>query len=576
MAACSHPQHPARGPLLVLRFENLTGDPALDWMGRGAARQIAAQIDGAAIADSAPPAPERERAIVSGVTRILHGYLARAGDRLRLRADLEDAVSGTFAQFGESTGPVSAGLLPLAGAVAHQIDPHAHPAGTRSEAALQAYIGGLGAPDVTAATESLSRAIDADPDFGAAYLALVEFSQARGDHAAAERFLVMARARGEAIAELDRARLNVVAAQLSGNPAALSQALAALSRVNPTDSALLRNLAGAELQARRYGSAIDYYKKALAAQPGDAAVLNMLGYTQAYAGDLEAAVNTLREYQRLRPADANPLDSLGDVNFYLGQFSEAENLYRQEYSKDPAFLNGISLLKAAKAHLMTGDVSGAEAIFAEYETARRAANDPIIGFTRAEWDHLRGKRSEAIHTMESLAGATKNRDLASLAHSTLTVWLLDAGDRERARQQAAQAVSTAGQATASLAAACRLVAEPAGAPIPDPLVRAYALLLSKNFAAAVPLLREIVARSPPNPAETTPVLLAWAIEETGAFDEAAKYLRNTPVPAVSGPAPFDALIVPRIFYLRGAVAEKKGLKQVAEQNYRLFKALSGS
>jgi tetratricopeptide (TPR) repeat protein len=575
-AACSSSHQPDRRPLLVLRFENLTGDPALDWMGRGAARQIAAQIDGAAIADSAAAASERERAIAGGATRILHGYLSRAGDRLRLRADVEDVASRKFAQSGESTGPVSAGLLPLVGAVAHQIDPNAHSAGTRSEAALAAYIDGLGAPDVPAATESLSRAIAADPDFGAAYLALIEFSQARGDRPAAERFLALARARGQAIPALDRARLDVVAAQLSGNSAAVSQSLAALSRVTPTDAGLLRTLAGSELQARRYGPAIDYYNKALAAQPGDSTVLNILGYTQAYAGDLEASVKTLREYQRIRPTEANPLDSLGDVNFYFGQFSEADNFYRQEYSKDPAFLNGASLIKAATAHLMTGDIPGAEAIFAEYETARRAADDPMIAFTRAEWDHLRGKRSEAIHSLESFAAATKNRDLASLAHSSLTIWLLDAGDRERARQHAAQAVATAGQATATLAAACRYVADPTGVAFPDPGVRAYALLLSKNFAAAIPLLRESIARAAPSPTETAPVLLAWALEETGAFDEAAKYLRNTPVPAASGPAPFEALIFPRIFYLRGVVAEKKGLKPLAEQNYRMFKALSGS
>ena len=544
-------------------------------MGRGASRQIAAQIDGATIADSAPPSPERERAIVGGVTRILHGYLARSGDRLRLRADLEDAASRKFTQSGESTGPLSAGLLPLAAAVAHQIDPHAHPAGTRSEAALAAYIDGLSAPGLTAATESLSRAIAADPDFGAAYLALIEFSQASGDRATAERYLDQARSRGQAIPALDRARLNVAAAQLSGNSSALSQSLAALSRFTPADSVLLRNLAGAEMQARRYGPAIDYYQKALAAQPGDPAILNTLGYTQAYAGDLEAAVKTLREYQRLRPADANPLDSLGEVNFYLGQFSAAEKFYRQEYSKDPAFLNGASLIKAATAHLMTGDVPGAEAVFAEYETARRAAGDPAIGFTRAEWDYLRGKRTEAIQSLEGLASTTKSRDLASLAHSTLTVWLLDAGDRERARRHAAQAVSTAGQATANLAAACRFVAEPAGASFPDPLVRAYALLLAKNFTAAVPLLREIIAHSSPSPTEPTQVLLAWALEETGGFDEAAKYLRYLPVPAASAPAPFNVLIFPRIFYLRGVVAEKKGLKQTAEQNYQLFKVLSG-
>ena len=331
------------------------------------------------------------------------------------------------------------------------------------------------------------------------------------------------------------------------------------------------------MEARHYGPAIDYFKKALAAQPGDPTLLNLLGYTYAYAGDLAAAVKTLREYERLRPAEANPLDSLAEVNFYLGQFSEAEALYRQALAKDPSFLNGTALTKAATARLMTGDVSGAEAIFREYETARRAAGDPAIELARAEWDRLRGKPKEAIHNLEILTTTTKNRDLASLAHASLTVWFLEAGDRASARQHAAQAVATAGgPMTAALAAICRYVVDPAGVSFPDPLVRAEAALLSKDFAAAVPLLREVLAHSAPSPTETAPVLLAWALEETGQFDEAEKHLRATPVPAALGPAPFQALSFPRIFHLRAVAAEKKGLQAVAEQNRRIFAALSGS
>jgi len=67
------------------------------------------------------------------------------------------------------------------------------------------------------------------------------------------------------------------------------------------DANLLRTLAGAELQGRRYGTAIEYYKKALAAQPDDSTVLNVLGYTQAYAGDLDGAVKTLRESSVFAP-----------------------------------------------------------------------------------------------------------------------------------------------------------------------------------------------------------------------------------------------------------------------------------
>jgi Flp pilus assembly protein TadD len=557
-AACARRQEPAPGRLIVLRFENLSGNPALDWMSRGAAHQIAFQLEGASVADSVQRQAERERAIAGGAKRILHGYVSQAGGSLRLRAEIEEPGSRKFAHAAESTGPASAGLVPLAGAVVRQLDSAAHPFGAKNDAALDAFIGGLEAPNAAAAADSLSRSIAADPDFGAPYLVLIELDVARKDPAAAGRMLAMARARGEALAPATRARLDVAAAQISGDTAALSRSLAALAHVTPADKNLLRNLGGMELAAKRFPAAIDYYKKALAAQPGDATLLNELGYAQAYAGDLDGAVKTLREYERVSPKEANPLDSLGDVHFYWGRFSEAEKFYRQAYGQDAAFQSGASLFKGARARLMTGDVSGAEAVFAEYETARRAANDPAIGFARARWNYLCGKRKEAMRAVEAFAAGVKGSQAAGVADCMLTVWLIEAGDR----------------AAAAKHNACRFLNEPHAASFPSPVAKALTLLLANDFQAALPVLREVAARAAPNPTEIAPVLLGWALVETGHLDEAEKYLQTIPVPSAPLPAPFESMIIPRIFHLRAVVAEKKGATREAEQNNRLFQTLS--
>src|SRR5206468_11201131 len=105
----------------------------------------------------------------------------QSGGHLRLRADLEEVAASKFSRSAESAGPAAAGLLPLADSVAHQLDSAARPFGTKSEAALAAYIAGLDAPDA----ETFSRSIAADPNFGAPYLALIELSLARKDPAAA-------------------------------------------------------------------------------------------------------------------------------------------------------------------------------------------------------------------------------------------------------------------------------------------------------------------------------------------------------------------------------------------------------
>jgi len=102
-AGCSSEREPA-DRLIVLRFENLSGHPTLDWMGRGAARQIGAQIQGAIVADSPQIAAERERAIISGANSILYGYVSQSGGRLRLRADIEDLGSRKFTRSAEAVG----------------------------------------------------------------------------------------------------------------------------------------------------------------------------------------------------------------------------------------------------------------------------------------------------------------------------------------------------------------------------------------------------------------------------------------------------------------------------------------
>ena len=223
---------------------------------------------------------------------------------------------------------------------------------------------------------------------------------------------------------------------------------------------------------------------------------------------------------------------MAEVNFYYGRFGEAEKHWLRAYEKDPAFFNSAPLMKAAIARLLAGDAAGAESIFARYEAVQRTAGDPALELNRARWDAMRGKRTEAMRRLETVPGP--------LADCMLTVWLLDAGDR----------------AAAAKHTGCRFLTDPAG-PFPTPLARAYALLLAKDFERALALLRDIVNRAAPNPSEAAPVMLAWALVETGRLDEVEKYVRYNPVP---GPAadPFESLVYPRIFRLRELIAKKKG------------------
>jgi len=71
-----------------------------------------------------------------------------------------------------------------------------------------------------------------------------------------------------------------------------------------------------------------------------------------------------------------------------------------------------------------------------------------------------------------------------------------------------------------------------------------------------------------------PVMLAWTCLETGRANDAAPLLRFNPIPSTNGVSMFAPFYLPRIYYLRGLLAEKQGKPDEARANYQIFRQLS--
>lgn len=605
--------------MAVLRFENLTPDPKLEWMGRAASEVLIASLSaspksyvipsgvlrsvsqmlGARPVAAPGVSTERSSALAAGATSIVQGQISKVAGRLRLDANVYNAGTQRIQRSVSATGAESKGILPLFGSLARQLSDTARPFPTRNEEALKLYISALEAPAVALAIQNLSAAVAADPDFGPAYLGWFQTEAAQRRAPEAERVLQLTKAREGAIDELSRLRLDLEAARFHGDSAGAARALEAIAQLTPADLTLFRNLAEAEFNTRRYERAIQHFRKALEIEPADPALWNLLAYAQAYAGDLPAATKSLREYERLRPAEANPLDSLGDVHFYLGYFADAERFYLQAQAKDAAFANGGSLLKAAHARLLTGDINAADAIFRRYIDARRAAGDALLEYRQAQWDFIAGRRRPAMERLLAFANAVsaKNigaqfREIASNAYVQLTIWNVDMGDSEQARANSLRARANAGPASAAAAMIAGFLTEPANSAsawtaraeayfppnVPLQFRRlslAYALLFAKHFRAAEPILKELYQTSNPAAQQHLPVLLAWSLIETDRWQEAAPLLAPNPIPYATGPDLFTCLAFPRLFLLRAQVLEKQGKRDEAKLNYALFAKLSG-
>jgi len=493
--------------------------------------------------------------------------------RLRIRAAMEDLASNRMVDTYALDGPFRDGILPLATALAREIDSQARPFPTKSDQALQAFVKAR-ASAYGEAEKHYERAVVLDPDFGLAYVAWADLLARRGDVRQQRRVLSLAAARGDRLDAYSRIRLELLTAEQRGDAASRIRALTTLARENPLDPATAVSLAQAFTEQHDFAAAASWYRKAAALEPDNPLVWNQLGYAEAFARKLDGAVKALHEYEKLVPDDANPLDSLGDVHYCLGHFNESIKFYLQAFDKKPdgeaAFLH---LWKAAHARLSAGDPVGADQLVARAVAARRHGALP---FLEAVWLYNRGRREEAIRRM--LAVGRDNRDVKALAELQLAAWLAAAGDHAQARRHAEWAVQAfRGTASARIAGICKFVAQPEAPPaewvaraareFPPPAgdnlrqpALAYALLLGGHFSDAVEVLTELHLRDTPASPWQWNVLLAWALIETGKLAQALPLLETYSIPALGfdGQCAFSFLAFPHLFELKARALEADG------------------
>ncbi len=533
---------------------------------------------------------ETAAAAAAGATRVAYGYYWTAGGRLHAQLVLRDVRSGRDVRWLQASAP-GTDVLAAAADLARQITPHPETFSTHSLAALEAYSEALEAPGGAHMAEAAERAIAADPGFGPAYRLLAETQRGTS---AAQSTLESALNRGAAIPALERARIAVELATLRGDATGRYQALTALARLTPRDPDLWRSVGELALNRHDFRPSAQAFRNALAVEPDDTNLLNQMAYALAYSGDVQAATAALDRYRRLQPADPNPIDSLGDVNLIDGRYRQAAALYLEAVRKNPGFLGSGDYYKAAFAHLLAGDLAGANTLARRYRDARAAAHDPAAGFFDAEWQWTVGQRKAAYAQLEALAQkaeAGPQRPLASRAYVRLAVWSLVTGDRPRAEEMAQKARQTADRSTSAAAAIAGFLAQP---PMPSaewkaqalklaPLapeteirdyVLAHALLLARDFADAGEILQRMYTNGEALSDEGLPVLLAWCDLETGRAAEAAPLLARTPVPPANGLSPFAAFYFPALLDLRARLAAQQGRAAEAKADANLFRKLS--
>ena len=603
--SCSRPPAATHRRLAIVRFENLGADPSTDWMGRAFSEVLTYGLAeapgiyaipsvrlhaldrtlGARPIGATGISAERAQALAAGADRIGYGTYAVAQGRLEAALTIVDTRTGkATVSMSVTVAPpnVEAAAAELARHISNRIV--AFP--TASQDALRDYAGALEAADADAIASRAGAAVAADPNFGPAYRMLADSKAGRGDRAGALADLDAALARAAGMPPAEQARIRLDKATLQNDTSGQLEALASLAKASPADPDVWRTYARTAQRLHAYPPAEAAFRQALAVEPDDVDAWNGLAYAAAYSGDLNGAVAALRQYRNLRPGDPNPLDSLGDAHLIEGRLREAEGFYLEAATKNPAFLSGGDYFKAAMARLMTGDVSGADAICKQFTDFRAAAKDPAVALYQAQWNWLSGRRAAASRDLESFAAGGPPGDLAARAWTQLAIWRLVAGDRAAASRMAAKAgvqslpavmanflAQPPGNAAEWTARAGRLAPRPEQGAIRD-FALGYALLGAKEYAAASVVLRRMYESGEDSSDEGLPVLLAWSYLETGRDKDAAGLLAWNPIPPAGGPNPFMPFYFPRLFLLRADAAAKAGRKDEEEANRRIYRQLS--
>jgi len=528
ISGCSSNKRLAPPKYAVIKIENLTQDPALDWIGRAASAVLTREIGAIPVASGG-----FSDALLAGANRIVSGYFDQSNSgALTFHLAIEDAPTGRRVRDLSERGSV----LDACADLARQIVGTPKPYATRNEEALRAYVKG-----------KYEDAAAADPGFADAYLGWAEAALARKDAKAVDEALAQAQAH-----KIDAgimAKLQFVDAAAHNDTNARTAALKQMVALDPANVADVQALGEMEMAEHHYSEAAAVFAKG--ASPARPDLINLKTYALMFAGDENGALEAVHEYQKARPQDPNAIDSEGDIDYYFGHFGEAEKLYLNAAAKDPQFIQGGEIWKAARAHLMTGDVAGATVIFNRYRAEREKTNDRTMPFRSAYWQFITGDRAGGLAAMHIIS------DPLSLAQAA--IWELQLGRTSDALKDA-DAVLKAGQnASVVQAAIVRFSALPpanlselkgdGGAQIRI-LAIAYAAYVKHRYADAAKAWKELYDKS--NPSDPTPAFIyGGSLYESGRTAEAAPILKYNPPPPTNLAPSFESLYFPELFDWRG-------------------------
>jgi tetratricopeptide (TPR) repeat protein len=319
--------------LLVLPFDNNTGQPSLEWIREAAAEILSSRFASAGFAPLSRAdrlyaldhlglpqgfQPSRASSLKLAQTldadSIIVGSYRTEGDTLQAEARIVNVPQLRMGESVTASGPLHdliAVFDSLAWKLTKQLDPEfsvaeetfvAAGASVNLEA-FEQYIRGITEPDQAERLRHLQTAVKLSPDFSAAWMALAreDYAGQQYDQAAA----AFAKVKGNDADALEAGFYRGLSLMFSGEYAQAEAAFAAVARVLPLAS-VLSNEGVAISRQGHDGTAL--FRQAEAADPNAADYHFNLAVSLKRHGDGDGAETELTQYLKLRPNDSEALE----------------------------------------------------------------------------------------------------------------------------------------------------------------------------------------------------------------------------------------------------------------------------
>jgi tetratricopeptide (TPR) repeat protein len=490
--SCSKNQSSGFERLAILPSNVLIADPASEWL--RAAIPLVLEADLSTSSKLVAPVANGESAAYEAAAKeAVRTTIEDRNGRYRIEATFTDLSTQQSRRILTAHGK---DLLPVVNQLAKEIAPAASVFSTQSDRALKDYATAAQSSNVRDRTRLLEDAVSADPNFGLAYIALLETAAAQGQQAM-QPVLAAAQTHSNSFTPPDRARFQAVVARLTHAP---------LTNQADTLAALLK------------------------LTPNNAEALASLGSARFLQGDSAAGSQMFARALQLSPSNSTFIRQFGQGLLETKQFAQAERIL-DTIPNDPA---AVPML--ATCALLQGDASRANSIM-EKAFARRAPNDPYTVLFRGNWLAISGQIPKAIDYLEH-ADIT-DPALHAIAFTQITIWQALSKDFAAAKKSAALASHAPVGAVALLMADANkppdqwqrevesspIAASQAG----KRLVLGYGYFLSGRYAQAAQIWQDIL-KSSGNTDLGARAMLAASLSSLGKLAEAPKILVEPFVP----------------------------------------------